>query len=160
MIALLVTLRQRVWLGATVRGSGRDLTDIPETSLAALILRDGGLEIACGKFWPHARREHELSIRALPQEEVAEPLLATGSNEEVDVRQPIRCVRRSRHCLRESFPRKRATVHACRGIDDEIARRVVDGDAQLHVATMRGCLLRRLDRATQRGTESIASAQV
>ena len=46
---------------------------------------DGGGEIGGPKVRPHPRQEAELSVRALPEQEVAQPLLASGADQKVHV---------------------------------------------------------------------------
>src|SRR4029434_4457206 len=88
-------------LSATVRRCGRFVADVAKATLAALVFEDRRIEIACGKLRPHAWREHELCIGALPEEKIAEPFFAARSNEEIDIGNATRCVRRSGDRFRE-----------------------------------------------------------
>src|SRR3982751_3797599 len=102
--------RQRRWLGAADRRSWSLVADVSESSLAPLEFHDGGLEIARRELRPHPRREYELRVRAFPEQEVAEPLLAARADKEVDVRNATRGVRRGGHCLVEFLARELAAV--------------------------------------------------
>ena len=47
---------------------------------------EGRGQIGGGEVRPHARHEPELGIGAFPEEEIAQALLASGADQDVDVR--------------------------------------------------------------------------
>src|SRR5690349_4521714 len=145
-----------VRLCALVRACRRGVAKVAETTLPPLILGNCRLEIACGKLRPHARREYELCIRALPKQKIAQPLFSARSNQEIDVRD-LSNMRGCGDGFSESFARKRATAHARRCFDHEVPRGVVDRNAQMHLAAARSRLLRRFNRALQRVTQAISA---
>src|SRR6476659_5031092 len=55
----------------------------------------GLLEMRGLKVRPHHRQKDELGVSALPEQEVAQPLFASGSNQEVDIRRRQCCRDRS-----------------------------------------------------------------
>src|SRR5512133_1098143 len=85
--------RQEPWLGAAYRGCG-SVANIPEAPFTSLEFRDRCLEITRRELRPHPRREDELRVGALPQQEVAEALLTTRTDQEVHIRYAARGVRR------------------------------------------------------------------
>src|SRR5258706_11639218 len=54
-----------------------------KASLAAVELPNRGLEMVGCEVRPHGRGEHELSVCALPEQEIAQALLATRPDEQV-----------------------------------------------------------------------------
>ena len=57
-----------------------------KTSLPDLELPDGGHEVVRREIRPRTVCEEEIGVARFPEEEVAETSLATGANQEVDVR--------------------------------------------------------------------------
>src|SRR3954464_7588843 len=55
----------------------------PEPAVSAGELQQGGVERVRAEVRPQALREHELGVGGLPDEEVADPLLAAGADHEV-----------------------------------------------------------------------------
>jgi hypothetical protein len=80
---------------------------------------DGGREIGRPEIRPHHRPEEQLRIRALPQEEVAEALLASGPDQEIDVGRRV-SVGLS-EAAREIGARVLAGGEAARRLDDRVA---------------------------------------
>src|SRR5687767_9605974 len=56
-----------------------------EAAGAGLVLAERGLECRPVEVRPERVAEHELGVRALPQQEVRDPLLAAGPDQEVGV---------------------------------------------------------------------------
>ena len=52
---------------------------------------DGGAQIVGAEVGPQSVDEAELGVGALPQQEVGQPLLAAGADEEIDRRVPAPC---------------------------------------------------------------------
>ena len=78
---------------------------------------------------PHPFGEMQFGVGALPQQEVGQPLLAAGADEEIDVAECRRSPVTSRAKL---VARELVRPGGLRsGIQDRIARRIVDGDAQM-----------------------------
>src|SRR5688500_5451727 len=59
--------------------------DGAKPALARVELGDGLLEIGGGEIRPAAIGEIELGVRALPKEEITQPLLAAGANQQIDI---------------------------------------------------------------------------
>src|SRR3990172_5948005 len=59
--------------------------DAPETAVAVLVVEDGLVELAPAEVGPEHRRHEELGVRELPEEEIGDPLLAGGPDQEVGV---------------------------------------------------------------------------
>ena len=68
--------------GTRLRLAGGKAAEAP---LAMVKGMHGRGEIRRAEVGPHAGREDELRVRAFPQQEVAEALLAAGAHEEIDV---------------------------------------------------------------------------
>src|SRR3989338_4371550 len=64
------------------RGHG---THLPEPPFAPLVLGDGLHEILLRKIGPGLRRDIELGVGGLPQQEIGEPLLARGPDQQVRI---------------------------------------------------------------------------
>src|SRR5207247_1723526 len=73
--------------------------------------------------------EVQLRVGALPEQEVREPLLASGADQEVDVGGAVRLAVRLAQPAGERLAR-RGAVEAPGRVEDRIPRRVVDGDPQ------------------------------
>src|SRR6185295_512619 len=70
----------------SVTNSGSGLDGEPaEPALAAAIFLDRGFERGAVEVGPIDRREHKLRISRLPQQEVRQPLLARGADDEVGI---------------------------------------------------------------------------
>ncbi len=75
---------------AEVSRIGRPLPNGTEPALAPCIIFDGFMKVFFAEVRPVYIRDVQLGIAYLPQQEVAEPVLAGGSDEQVGVRQPGR----------------------------------------------------------------------
>src|SRR5690348_9547319 len=54
-------------------------------AIAAVKVAQGLFEIAFGEIGPQRRREHQLGVGGLPEQEVADALLAAGADEQVGI---------------------------------------------------------------------------
>jgi hypothetical protein len=111
---------------------------------------------------PQALREHDLGVRALPQEEVGEPLLAPAADEQVDVRHALDPGTRTAlgEQAREAFAtaaERLRDVEALRRADDRVASRVVDREAQVELRPRRGELLGELEHLEQVVVDAVAT---
>src|ERR1700752_1426047 len=83
---------------STTRGLGGNFVawrNSPETPLPSRVLPERLSELLFVKIGPHAVEKEELRIRAFPQEEVTETLLAPGPDEQIDLgRHRIRMIHR------------------------------------------------------------------
>src|SRR5262249_30296834 len=70
----------------SVRASGLPaLSGRAITPLAAMKLAEGPLEVRLGEVRPERVDEHELGIGGLPQQEIAQPLLPAGPDDQVGI---------------------------------------------------------------------------
>src|SRR5882762_4926402 len=58
-----------------------------EAALPGAELLEGARQLRGPEFRPHALGEMQLRVRAFPEEEIAEPLLPPGADEEIHIRQ-------------------------------------------------------------------------
>src|SRR5690348_6235768 len=54
-------------------------------AIAAVEVAHGLFEIALGEIGPQRRREHQLGVSGLPEQEIADALLAAGADEQVGI---------------------------------------------------------------------------
>src|SRR5437773_3882302 len=128
--------------------------DVAEAPRTAAEVGHGGRQVLAVEVGPRARREVELGIRALPQQEVAQPLLAARAHDEVDVRRAVGAARLAQ-TAREGRPLRLTGRQMRRGADDGVARGVVDGDAKLERAAAGRPPLGALDRRHQRPGQAV-----
>src|SRR5690606_8625399 len=69
--------------------------DASEATIAALEIEDGVVELVAVEVRPEHRGHIQLGVRHLPEQEVADPHLATGANQQVGIG-PLCCVEVSR----------------------------------------------------------------
>src|SRR5216683_628711 len=75
------------------------------------------------EFGPHPVGEVQFGVRPLPEQEIGQPFLTAGADDEIDVAKP----RLSGHELREHLAgRLTHSGEFCRRIQDRVARRIVD----------------------------------
>src|SRR5215467_1320705 len=134
-------------LARDLRGNGAEAT------LAHLELCERAHELLLGELRPHASREVELGVRALPEEEIAEALFAAGANEEIDIADREGIVRDLREQVREALARQLLAVRERGGLHDGLARRVIDGDAEMQVSAVGGGRFGFLDRHDESGRQ-------
>ena len=133
-----------------------------EPALAAVELGNRRVQFAAPEVGPHHLGEVEFGVRAFPQQEVAQPALAAGANDQVHVLCRLALARLTRHQLAErrlpllSAGGKLADPFG--GSENRVARRVVDGQPQQQTLTAAGSPLGRGDRGTQIRAEAIAAA--
>src|SRR5262249_17537062 len=63
--------------------SGGSFRNAAESALSRVIFRYGFLEVRAGEIGPHLPGEEQLGVSALPKQEVAEPLFAAGSDQQI-----------------------------------------------------------------------------
>src|SRR3990172_12704773 len=73
------------WQPLRATADGRLLPHSPEPTLPAAVLLHTRFEIGRGEVGPQDVREHELAVGGLPQQEVAEAMLATGADHQIGV---------------------------------------------------------------------------
>src|SRR6185437_4560506 len=56
-----------------------------ESALPGVKVRDRGRQVIGGERGPHDVAEQELGVRAFPEEEIAQPPLSAGADEQIDV---------------------------------------------------------------------------
>src|SRR5581483_2596856 len=83
-----ISVRRRLWR-RTLPSNSRSaalLRNPAEAPVAAGILGERLLKGRFAEIRPEALDKVQLGIGALPQQEIAQPLLATGANQQVDIR--------------------------------------------------------------------------
>jgi hypothetical protein len=135
-----------------------------EAPLARGELDEGARQLDRVEVGPHHRREPELRVGALPEQEVAQrrspPVRIRRSTSGAGPASCIAAPRRAANAARSSDAGSRgAAAHrvACR-LHDRVAGRVVERDAQAQLLAARGGRLRPVDGAAQRRIESVAPA--
>src|ERR1041384_6326288 len=73
--------------GVTDASASSGFGNRSETALPGAELLEGGRQLRGPEFRPHALGEMQLRVGAFPEEEVAEPLLPPGADQEVHIRQ-------------------------------------------------------------------------
>ena len=103
-----------------------------EAALAPMEFADRGGEVVGIEVRPHPVGEVELGIGALPQQEVREALLAAGADQQIDVAAMARRVAGDEAA--EALARELgAAIERGRRVQDGVARRVVERDAQMQL---------------------------
>src|SRR5215470_2325000 len=142
-----------------VRPGERRGSHLTEAPLAARVLRERRIERRLIEVRPRTSGEVQLRVRALPQQEIAEPLLAAGTDEEVDLRHRRARVIHGRE-LREELL---AIAGGRRGqastdLEQAVLAGVIHRDAQMQTLTAAGGLFAALDEAQQIAAQAIAAA--
>ena len=106
-----------------------------------------GGQIALAEIGPQTRREDQLGIGALPEQEIAEAAFAAGANQQVD--------RRTESAL-QGFARQ--TGDAAGRREDGVAAGIVERNPQAEAMPARRRLFRLSDGPLQRGAQAIAAA--
>ena len=119
---------------------------LPGQSEATFAATKGGKrlrEIVGVEFGPHPLGEMQLGIGAFPEQEIGEPLLAAGADDQIDIAQAgFACDE-----LGKLFARRpRDPGQPCRGVEDRVSGRIVDRDAQVQRLAACGRSLRVGDR--------------
>ena len=97
----------------------------------------------------------ELGIGAFPEQEVGQPLLAAGADDEIDVAQ----ARLAGDELREQLARRIGDAgKPRRGTEDRVARGIINRDAQIERLAARGRLFRACDRGCDAVGQAVAPA--
>ena len=112
-------------------------------------------EILRLKIRPHPFGEVEFGVGAFPQQEVGQPLLAAGPDDEVHVAKFGFACDKLRKCLSGEIA---DTCGLRGGLQDRIAGRVIDGDAQMQDIVTRSSGLRAPDRIGEAVGETIAAS--
>src|SRR5690606_11934780 len=116
---------------------GRRLPQPPEAPLAPAETGDGPGEHLAGDVGPAFLQEEELGVGALPEEEVAEPLLAGRADQEVHRRRADGVVEGGGEVALEGRARGRRVGRpglggpAAGGLAERVTRRVVHGEAEV-----------------------------
>src|SRR3954468_17946187 len=63
----------------------RRLRNTPKAALSRVVLRNRVFQIGASEIRPHSLGEQQLGVGALPRKEIAQPLLAAGPNQQVDI---------------------------------------------------------------------------
>src|ERR1022692_5193216 len=71
---------------ASTTGSGSGLRDqAAEPALALLVFADRRLERGAVEIGPIGRHEHQFAVSRLPEQEIRQPLLAAGADDEIGI---------------------------------------------------------------------------
>ncbi len=111
-------------------------------------LLEGGAEVGGFEVGPHAGSKDQLRVGGLPQQEVAEPLLAAGSNQQVDF---------GAETLRYGLTGGRGA--ATDRVQNRIAAGVVDGQPQIQDRAGGSEALHAVDGCLEGGGEALAAAE-
>lgn len=114
-------------------------------------------EVGFREVWPQRLEEQELGVGALPEEEVAQPLFASGSNEQIDGERGRTAVG-VREALLESLARELVLRDSPHGVENGISRGVVDGQAEVKPGRRLRTALGGFDAFAERRREPIAPA--
>src|SRR5262245_37738352 len=113
-----------------------------ETARAALILGDGPVEIDLRKVRPEDRGDPQLRVGDLPQEEIRDPHLPAGPDEEIRIRHVSRVERLGDVLLADLLGIELARAHLARegphGIEQLVAAAVVERHQQGRPGVVRG----------------------
>src|SRR5690606_21655701 len=143
-------------LGLNAAPSGRALRKLPETPVPAGELLERGVEVLLGVVRPVGVREDQLGVSALPEQKIAEPLLAAGADHEVDVGHAGHRVIGGRQPLLQLLEGVQ-TSGVPGGFEQRVSRRVIDGEPEQELLAARRDLLEILYRAHQLGREAVAT---
>src|ERR1700722_17675285 len=137
----------------------RRLDDAAEAALPARELSEGVRE-SCGiEIRPQAVNEVQLRIGALPQQKVAQAALAAAANEQIDLRcRGLRMLSLSQEAQGLRGILERDVAQAAPGLDEHLATRVVDGEAQVQPRALRSQAFAALDLPEQRLAQAVAPA--
>lgn len=147
--ALAIRVRRFIPPAILSQVSGRQPAEPP---LPFQEIFDAGAQLLLSKVGPCHRREEQLRISALPEEEVAEPLLAARADEQVNVG---RAAERLPEGLAVSRLRGLEPPH---GFEDRVAGRIVDRHPQPQALAAGRRALSLLDKADQRRVKPIPAA--
>src|SRR5919199_4875358 len=89
-------------------------SDSAEAPVAALVVGDGAIEVGRPEVGPERRRHPELGVGDLPQQEVRDPHLAAGADQQVGIRHAVRVQRTVHVGFGHRFRRQLAGLHATR----------------------------------------------
>ena len=104
-------------------------------------LLDGGIEIGLAEVRPQGRREDELRVGALPQQEVAGALLTAGADDQVGIALAGGVEVLGEAILVDLRDRHAGSQQHSGGVDDLRPPRVVEGDVERHPLAVPGPLL-------------------
>src|ERR1700722_3941979 len=137
----------------------RRLDDAAEAALPARELSEGVRE-SCGiEIRPQAVNEVQLRIGALPQQKVAQAALAAAADEQIDLRcRGLRMLSLSQEAQVLRGILERDVAQAAPGLDEHLATRVVDGEAQVQPRALRSQAFAALDLPEQRLAQAVAPA--
>src|SRR4029079_2076035 len=123
---------------ARSRISGPGSSSAPEAPRAARVLEERVVECLRPEVRPQDVAEHELRVGALPDQEVADPLLAARPDEEVGGRHPrgVQGVRDG--ALIDRLGRDATRGQPSEGVHELRAPRVVEGEVQEEPLRLRG----------------------
>ena len=114
------TRSAKSWLCAALRQA-------TESTLPAVKFRNARTQILDRKIRPHPRREYHLRVRAFPQQKIAQPLLAAGADQQIDIGSRFRATSPP-WSLRSDCANARAASSIA------FARRIVDRQSQVQVS--------------------------
>ena len=128
-----------------------------QPAVAAVALGEGGQrvgEVVAVEVGPQPLGEVELGVGAFPQQEVRQPLLAAGADQQVDVEWRVTAGEQPSDTLARQVGGLR-----CRdGIDEFVTSGIVNGDAHVQAITRRSRSFRSLDCRRDAARQSITPA--
>ena len=88
------------------------------------------LQVVDAEFGPHPVGEPELGVGAFPQQEIRQPLFPAGADQQIDLRRAVVVLARLGDEAAERAGRRRGGAEHARGVDDGLARGVVERDPE------------------------------
>src|SRR5438128_2048538 len=129
-----------------------------EATPSARIVLERGAEILAAEVGPELVHEHELRVGSLPEQEVRDPELARGSDQEIRIGH-VRLVQKGRESLLVEPLRSHSRLErAARGFDDLRAAAVIERDPELQPVLVRGRCLELGHLVLQRHGRAVAAA--
>src|SRR5205085_1446709 len=125
-----------------------------EAAPAAGVVVEGCAELLLAEVGPERVDEDELGVRELPQEEVRDPQLAGGPDQQIRVRHLGGAQKRREHRLVSLAPGPNGAV---RGLDDLRAASVVERDPEIETTVALGLALQRGHAVAERVRRAVAA---
>src|SRR5689334_1014969 len=127
------------------RAGGALATDAAIATLAAAELGDGALEVLLAEVGPQRVDEHQLGVGTLPEQEIADALLAAGADQQVGIGhaggQQLALEQVLVDLLRRDLAGRDLPGEAAGRLHDLVARAVVDADIDVDAGVAAGPLL-------------------
>src|SRR5204863_9179689 len=131
--------------GRPRKRAGALAADAAIATFAAAKLGDRPLEMLLAEVGPQRVDEHQLGVGALPQQEIADALLAAGTDQQVGIGhaggQQLALEQALVDLLRRQLARRHLAGKIAGRLHDLVARAVVDADVDVDAGVAAGALL-------------------